>query len=269
MTAQPITCIKDQRQGGTANTTPLPSVGFGQTLWQFAGIPSYGAPPTSFANPDNTTPGGLRQALPSTGKQQLTSLLAAFCAPGELVLYDRLMHMGGLSGNTASVQNLNGGSPATVSRSYTNAGNANDGNEILVEVFNQVGTTQTTIVANYVSSAGVAHTTPAIAFGGATRNATTRCFRLPLAPGDTGVTSVTSIQLAAPTGSAGDIAVVIAHRILELDMCGLHMPKVWSGVNDEFREIASAACLYFVHWASAAAATNTVAMHAALQLVDF
>ena len=65
-----------------------------------------------------------------------------FAQPGILVLYDRLLHIGGLNATTTAAQTVGG----SLSR-YTGGA----GNQIWVEIYTQIGTTATTITANYTN----------------------------------------------------------------------------------------------------------------------
>jgi hypothetical protein len=269
MTMEIIPVWKEQRVGG--NAANVTAVGFEQTLWQWEGNPSHGAvPPTTFANPDNTTPGGLLQVNPSVGQKWLTSMLAGACQGGRLVLYDRLLHISGLSGTVTTAQTINGGSAATLSRHYQPAGGlVDDGNEIFLEVYTAVGATQVNATCSYTNSAGTSgRTTVATPFGGTTRNLAQKLVRLPLQAGDTGVQSVTSVTLSASTLIAGNFGLVVAHRLLEIECGSVFVPEVWSGVDGRFVEILPSACLAFSFLTGGASTGTATGLFAMLTCVD-
>lgn len=206
---------KEARVAGAAAAAPI--AGQAITLWEYEGIPSHGAVPGAFANPDNTTQGGLKQTDPTGGRQLwLLSLIGLMPQPGKLIVYDRLLHMGGLSGTTTTAQNINGGADATPTR-YTNGA----GNQIWVEIYTQIGATGTTITASYKNQAGSTKTTTAVTFGGTGRREAQRMIQLPLAAGDTGVQAVISVTVLATTGTAGSFGVVLAHPLGPGIPCGV------------------------------------------------
>lgn len=161
-----------------------------------------GAVPSSAAVPDNTTRGGLMQTDPSGGQEKW--LLGQGCistSPGALLLYDRLLHNGGLSGTLTSAQTVGG----TLTR---NTGG--EGNQIWVEIYTQIGTTATTITASYTNHAGTSgRTTKPVAIGATGNREGERMLALPLQDGDTGVQAVASVTLAGSTATAGSFGVTI------------------------------------------------------------
>jgi hypothetical protein len=248
--------------------------------WRFEGIPSHGqTPPTSWANPANTTAGGLQQTAPAAGSQQwLKDILVSGAvntnANFRAVLYDRLAHVSGLSGTSTSTQTISSG-PMTVSRwgpnysgLYTNPDAiTGDGNEILVEIYTALGATPQTITATYTNSVGTSgQVTQAVTIP----TGADRTMRLPLAAGDTGVQSVTSVILSGSTGTTGNFGVVIAHRHAEFTPSGsvtetLH--PLFAGSAQEQAEILTGACLYFTSVCTTTS-TSFLMVNSFLTLVD-
>lgn len=220
------------------------ALGAETSLFQFEGNPSHGAvPPTTYRNPGQATPGGVRQLDPTAGKQKwLTSLTAAAGGAGKLSLYDRLLDISGLSGTVVGAQNINGGSPATLSRHYTDSsGDVDIGNEIFLEVYTAIGGNALNVTCVYSNEFGVSQTTRSIALPAVSRGAQ-RIARLPLAAGDRGVRDVTSVSFDNSSGVTGNFGLVVAHRLLELELGVLAQPEVWSGVDGQFKEIMTDAC---------------------------
>lgn len=181
------------------------------SLWQYNKTTGGGgAAPGAVAAPDNTTTGGLLQTDPSGGREKwLLGMNATILGnSGTLILYDRLLHISGLSGTSTSAQ--------TVSGSLTrNTGGF--GNQIWVEIYTQIGTTATTITASYTNQSGTSgRTTKATSIGGTGLREAQRMIPLPLQDGDTGVQAVASVTLAASTTTAGDFGVVVARPLLVL-----------------------------------------------------
>lgn len=165
-----------------------------------------GAVPTSAAVPDNATRGGLMQTDPSGGQDKW--LLGQGCigtAAGAVLLYDRLLHNGGLSGTNTGAQTVGG----TLTR---NTGG--EGNQIFAEVYTQIGTTATTITASYTNQAGTSgRTTKAVPIGGTGNREAERMLALPLQDGDTGVQAVASATLAGSTITAGNFGITVARSL--------------------------------------------------------
>lgn len=195
---------KQARDGGATATSTI--AGRPASLWRYDGQPSAGATPTTVAAPDNTTAGGLKQADPGGGRQKwLTQFCASGFVAGTLILYDRLLHIGGLSGTTTTAQTVGG----TLTR-YTDG----VGNMAWVEIYTIIGTTGTTITMDYTDQDGNSGQTSAAAvIGGTGFREVSRVIMLPLAAGDTGIQAVASVDLAGTTGTAGNFGVTIGHPL--------------------------------------------------------
>lgn len=246
--SQIIIISKDNRIAGAA--TALGALGSQSSLWENEGYPSHGAvPPTSFAIPDNTVQGALPFIDPATGKQKWLHTMVA-CPPfgssgngGMIHLYDRLLHISGLSGIVTTAQNINGGSDAAVTRHYTDIDNLADvGNEIWLEIYTLIGATPTTVTCSYKNENGVLHTTVAQTFGGTKFREQARFINLPLAAGDRGVSAVVSVTVLATTGTAGNFGLVIAHRLCSV-IASSGSPGVYTCAIDDQIEIKPGACL--------------------------
>lgn len=197
--------FKDARIGAGAATATI--AGRLASLWQYNGYPAGGAIPGAAAVPTNATAGALMQTDPGGGRDKwLLGMAGSSLNAGTLILYDRLLHCGGLSGTSASAQTVGG----TLTR---NTGGK--GNQIWVEIYTQIGTTGTTVTASYTNEAGATgRTTVATVIGGTGFREATRIIPLPLQSGDTGVRAVASITLAATTGTAGSIGVTVVNPLV-------------------------------------------------------
>jgi hypothetical protein len=233
---EPIWWMKDFRVLGVI---AVPTVAARWTsLWLFEGSPSGpGAlPPTTATAPTNATDGALKQTNAGGAlKKYLTFAGCISSVPGTLLIYDRLLHISGLSGTSIAAQTVGG----TITR-YTGA--AARGNEIWVEVNTLIGSANTTVSASYTDEAGNAATTPATAIGGSGLREAQRIIRLPLAAGDTGVRAVASVTLAASTTTVGDFGVVIARPLIAIPMTDIGSMTGMSLFN-QFVEVAPDACL--------------------------
>jgi hypothetical protein len=207
---------KSARIAGGAATATI--AGRPCSLWRYDGTPSGGAIPTTVAAPTNATAGALPFTSPGGGREaHLTQAWAVGLVAGTLILYDRLLHIGGLSGTLASAQPVGG----SLTR---NTGGA--GNFIMAEIYTAIGSTARTVTAIYDDQDGNPATTTAVAMGGTGFLEATRAIFLPLASGDTGVRGVTSITLSANTGTAGNFGVTVGRPLAYIG-CGAPGAPGW------------------------------------------
>lgn len=201
--------FKDGRVDAAAASAPV--AGRWVSLWMYEGVPAGGPAPTTVAAPTNSTDGAMKQTNPAGGAEKwLIGAFGATSQPASLMVYDRLLHIGGLNGTTTTAQ--------TVAGSLTrNTGGV--GNQIWVEISTIIGTTATTITASYTNQAGTSgRTTIATAFGGTGLREAQRFIQLPLQQGDTGVQAVASVTVLASTTTAGDFGVVVARPLALIPM---------------------------------------------------
>lgn len=197
---QNIFFFKSARVAGAAATATI--AGRPASLWTYDGHPSGGVAPGAVAVPTNATAGALPFTSAGGGRQSwLVQGWATGLVAGTLVLYDRLLHISGLSGTTTTAQTVGG----TLTR---NTGGV--GNFIMAEVYTLVGTTATTITCSYTNTVPTSgRTTTAVVFGGTGFREVTRAVLMPLASGDDGVTAVASTTVAASTGTAGNFGITV------------------------------------------------------------
>lgn len=221
------------------------------SLWRYnQSDGANGAAPTTVAIPNRSTVGAMPIANPGSGRQQwllgVEAMLAQTCT---VMLYDRLLHIGNLSGTVATAQTVGG----TLTR-YT--GTESVGNQIWVEIYTTIGTTGTTITASYTNQAGTSGRTTRAASIGATGNREAeRMLPLMLQDGDTGVQSVESVTLAATTGTAGAFGVTIARPLMEVSTASgvLGIKDAIAGLPS-LVEVKTDACLAHAVFASSTTA---------------
>ena len=199
---------KVPRVAGVAATAPI--IGRGASLWTYDGMPSSGAVPTVGAISDRTTTGAL-PFVAATGGRDL-HLIGASVTPltaGVYLLYDRLFHIGGLSGISTADQTVQGSTPSPALT--RNTGGA--GNIAWYEIYTTIGTTTTTLTMTYTDQDGNTGQTATINIGATGFREVTRAQRIPLAAGDTGVRAIEKVKLTATTGTAGDFGITIAQPL--------------------------------------------------------
>ena len=199
---------KVPRVAGVAATAPI--AGRGCSLWTYDGMPAGGAVPTSAAIPDRTTTGAIPFTAPGGSREK--HLIGASITPltaGVYLLYDRLLHIGGLSGTSTGSQTVQG-SPASPALTR-NTGGA--GNMAWYEIYTIIGTTGTTLTMTYTNQGGTGSRTSTINIGATGFREVTRAQRIPLAAGDTGIQSIQSVQLTGTTGTVGNFGITIAQPL--------------------------------------------------------
>ena len=198
---------KAPRVLGAAATAPI--TGRMSSVWTYDGTPGSGDVPTVGAIPTRATQGALGFTPPGGGRDKfLISAGVTSLVSGVYLLYDRLFHIGGLDGTSTAAQSVQG-SPASPALTR-NTGGA--GNIAWYEIYTTIGTTSTTLTMNYVDQDGNSASST-INIGATNFREVTRAQRIPLAAGDTGLRSVTSVQLTATTGTAGNFGITIAQPL--------------------------------------------------------
>ena len=188
---------------------PATITGRATSLWTYDGQPGAGAAPGAVAIPTNATAGGLEQVNPGGARQKfLTTFMATCLTPGTLVLYDRLLHISGLNGTTATAQTVQAVGPTPPITRYTNG----LGNFAMAEIYTTIGTSATTISMSYINQAGATQTSPATTFGGTAFREQARAILLPLVSGDNGVQAVRTVTHAT-TGTVGNYGITIGHPL--------------------------------------------------------
>jgi len=212
---------KTPRIGSTTGTTPI--AGRPATLWRYSGISSgSGAiPPSGPAVCTRDTNGAISGwDNPAIGKELY--LTQAFCTginSGTLLLYDRLLQCGGLSGSVGGAKTVQGATPTVPLTRYTDGRD----NFAFAEIHTQIGVTTSAILMTYKNRFGVTRTGPSVLFGNTNYREATRAIMLPLAESDYGITSVESVTYAT-TGTAGNISIVIGQPIAYLGISAAGTP---------------------------------------------
>lgn len=199
---------KVPRIAGAVATTPV--AGRGVSFWRYDGMPGGGSAPGAAAIPDRTTPGAIPFTAPGGSREKLT--ISGGIIPliaGVYQLYDRLFHIGNLSGALTTDQTIQGSTPTPALTRNTGG----VGNFAFYEIDTAVGTTGTTLTMTYTNQDGVTGRTSTINFGGTGFREATRFQRIPLAAGDTGIRAIDRIRLTASTTTAGNFGIGIARPL--------------------------------------------------------
>lgn len=207
------------------------------SMWRSTGpLSAQGAIPGAAAVPDSTTLGA-QAAFTNPGgadKTYLDDMSVSCTNAGRVILVDRLIHNGNLSGTVTTAQAVN-----TPALPATRAGNTTGvGLEWYLEWYTDTGATAVTATVTYTNQAGTAGRTTTVSL-----TATMRAGRiLPITPqaGDTAIQSIQSVTLSATTGTAGAFGVSCYRRLKDFTV-----PTANVGVDTTANlvEIINSACL--------------------------
>ena len=174
----------------------------GRTYSLWATAQDAGAAPTVSAVPTNATTGTFKQ-FDSATRQSLALTGMDLGNPGAIIVCDRLVHQGGLSGVVigGNVTNL----PTSALTRYTSG----SGVMAALEIYTQIGATGTTVTVSGIFSDGTLGVSPALTFGATGFREINRFMILPMPAGKTGWQQVTNVNILATTGTAGNFGVTL------------------------------------------------------------
>lgn len=187
--------------------------GYVCSLWRATGSPIWqqGAIPSTAANPDDTLAGG----VPLPTFSGTTGRIYKFAPVGATIntwmLYDRIGHMGGLSGTNTGVQTVD----LAISTPVTDGRCRSDMLDVewYVEIYTDIGTTAANLTVTYTDTGNTGSKTITITgFSGAsplTRSG--RCVQLVPTDGIQ-IKSVQSVQLSGTTSTAGSFGITARVR---------------------------------------------------------
>ena len=192
------------------------------SLWRATGTPGQGAIPAAAAQCDDTLLGAILSPMVNAGASAALYLanLALSCANGSSVIeiHDRICHMGGLSGTTATVQNVNldasGAAAGRIPNLYADL-------MWWLEIYTDIGTGAQTATIEYDSpNSGSPTLTTTVAIGGASPlNQDSRIFPVygnPLY--DSGQIKKIRRVTHATTGTAGSYGFTCTRRLASIPL---------------------------------------------------
>ena len=186
------------------------------SLWRATGYPVQPSiPSTTPVNPDNTTVGDILLPTVTTEKIYLARIGFTSGIAGQLIIMDRLAHLGGLSGTVTTAQtcsNIDIATPAANGRCLS------DGSDVqwYLEWYTATGGTAVTATINYTNTANTSGRTTTVSLA-ATRPIG---YVAPIYPAaaDSGIKSIQSVTLSATTGTAGNFGVTAYKYITDLPL---------------------------------------------------
>lgn len=187
------------------------------SLWTVSGTPTAGAVPTTAAICTRATEGAaLDFTNAGSGKRLYMGRLFLLCSisSADVQIYDRIAHMGGLSGSATTSQSVD--LSVTDSGLADRIGNANYSDVAWwAEIYTAIGGTARNLTVTYTNGAGTSGRTTVVPLFGATSLAQNRATRLHRIVGDgnEAIQSIQSVQLDASTGAAGDFGITASRSL--------------------------------------------------------
>ncbi len=224
-----INFFKKASIGGSAAVATV--AGRMTSLWRYDGSPAGATTtPTTAVVCTNATAGSFKQTTPAaSARKRLLSLVGISTNLGSIVLYDRLVMHGGMSGTSLTapqVTNLTSSTTPALTRHTSGIGV-----ELWLEIYSAIGGTARTVTASYTNTTPTSgKTTQATTWGSAGFQEQDRIIPLPLAAGDIGVTSCQGVTNSATTGTAGDFGITLAYPLLTLRLPVVGSGFMWSGI---------------------------------------
>jgi len=213
------------------------------SLWRATGQPAQAAIPAAAATPDRTTLGALGQTNPGGSNVAYIALatLQNNNSGGGIFIYDRVGHMGGLSGTllTAQTVNVSVAALAAARRGLANLSEI----EWFLEWYTDTGATASNATINVTYGDDTSENLPVIAVGG-----TVRASRMiQILPGTAGkyIKIVNTVTLSASTGTAGSFGVTAVRRLAECPLGFANTPNALDWAQIGMPVIPNDACLAF------------------------
>jgi hypothetical protein len=208
------------------------------SLFRSVGMPGAAtAPGTAAGQTLSRTSVGAIPIIAPSGTTYITSFEGTSSSACSLLLADRLVETGALSGIVTTAQTVN--SVALPAR----ASGALDV-ELWLEVYTALGITASpTVTASYTNQAGVAGRTATLAGGFPANTRTGRTFQMGLQAGDTGVQSVQSVTSTTSTGTAGAFGVVLRRTLLTGPISSIGQGFVQGWAETDLQICPDDACL--------------------------
>lgn len=217
------------------------------SYWTVVGgtVEAGAVPSTTAATCSSATAGAYPLTDASAGEQlflfRFSPLLHGSASNGgeaDLILFDRLAHVGGLNANITTLQTVNVSLPS--SRPDTTG----EGVELWLEIYTTIGANPQTLTISYVDESNASVTTTWTSAASAQAR---RCFQIQPAAGSFGFRSITSVQfISAGTGTAGNFGLTLVRRITHSLQSGPGTQEDAGPFRSGFPRIYDSSCLFVV-----------------------
>ena len=218
------------------------AAGYITSLWRATGTPLWrqGAIPAGAAVCDDNLAGGIILPSFNTNTARIYRFAPLMATIGTAMLYDRLAHMGGLSGVTTGNQTVN----VTVATPVTNGRTTYDEVEWYAEMYTAIGTTAQTCTVTYTDKNDTGSKTLTFSLGGASPlNQPGRCIQLVPTDG-INIKSIQTVSIGTSTGTAGSWGITARKRLTSVGcMLANIMPPTVDAISIGLPMIKDTTCL--------------------------
>ena len=230
------------------------------SLWRSNGYPTNGVIPTTAAVCTDDTVGSWKLPTP-VGKNYIAKLSAVNSVACQVILFDRLGAMGGLSGVLTTAQSVNMDVATQAAAGRCEA----DGGHVLwcLEWYTDTGSTAVTATVTYTNQDDVTGRTTTVALA-ATRRASTL---LPILPNtsDIRIKSIQSVQLSATSGTAGNFGVTALVRLAEMPLPIIGVGAIADYASLALPDVTTTSCIML---GIVAATTTTGNLLGSFEVID-
>jgi hypothetical protein len=189
------------------------AAGYLISLWRATGEPAQGAIPGAAATCNDDLLGSWPLGDSLTLDFYILRCGIYGATIGTWLVYDRLAHMGGLSGVTTGDQTV-GVDLVTASGQGRCNSNGSDV-EWFAEIYTAIGVTAQTCTVTYVDQNDVTRTITFSLGGASPLNQPSRCIQLIPNSGQT-IKSITKVSISTSTGTAGSWGITARHKLFSL-----------------------------------------------------
>jgi hypothetical protein len=214
------------------------------SLWRAVGTPQWaqGAIPGAAAYPTDTLAGGIDLPAFTGTTGRIYKFAPVGATANTWLLYDRIGHMGGLSGTVLTAQTVSLG----ITSAVTDGRCRSDMKDVewFVEIYTDIGTTASNLSVSYTDTADTSGKTITITgFTGASPlNRSGRCVQLIPTDGIQ-IKSVQSVTLSASSGTVGSFGITArVRKAIVGQLVANILPPGTDGISIGLPEIKANAC---------------------------
>jgi hypothetical protein len=235
----------------------------GRTYSSWLTAPQGGLIPSTSIACTNATIGALGQQN-TNSDQYLAQVGVNMAQYGYVMLVDRLVHQGGLSGIVTGSQTTNLPTVAIPRGTGSYAGIM-----AAIEIYTVIGTTTSLVSGSYLNQNGSVSTFKSTTIGTAVFNKVGQIIILPLQDGDTGVQQVINIALSASTTTAGNFGITLFRPLMAWAIPNIGGQQlVFDAITSNAMQLAAienGACLHYI-WMTGT--TSTGVYQSALRFIE-
>jgi hypothetical protein len=197
------------------------------SLWlSSGGYPEAGAAPTTAATCTDDMQGGQDFVNPGSGTNYLLGVDISGSISHQFYLFDRLSHMGGLSGVTTGAQTVNLAIPGSRDATATTPGMM-----WFAEIYTAIGTTARSYTITYTDNADASKTVTLSLGGASPLNQASRLYQVIPNAGEV-IKTIVSANTATSTGTAGNFGFTCA-RLLTTK----NMGQIYTGMSYDYAQV--------------------------------